>query len=594
MKQYIKKYSIVLLLGIFAWLVPGKAWATWYDSNNSGNWTTTTIWTPNGVPASGDQLRINNGHTITYTGNLNWSSGTIQIATGGTLIVNGTLTLDGASLNSLAAGANLVVNGNLTYSGTLNSSSNITVTGSVNVTGSFNSSGQITVGTSMTVNGNISSSANIDVADDLTVGGSISMSSGLLHVGSDLSITNQLSVASNLVVDVDGSLSVNNLDFSTGSLIVVDNDLTVQNRLGTGNGKIVVGGDYFATASTNTWLNQNQMYVFGSNNCTNGNCSYILNETDWTNAGSPGSTYLTTSPSWWEDHLANVGEDVGPVDVCQGAVSTFSLSAVTLNTGAMSSNQFEWAVYGGTITGFNGTSVESQSESVDGHSASIQTINGLDGVTNYSLTVTWENVTFSGAYVAVRQSSVSGCTDGLWSVFRVNVEAGTLLTVPPFLSGNTVACIPEFDNYADFQNAAILFPTVFSAGGTATSNCSSMDASSFSYEDVYENTTSCPKTVTRTYRILDGNGTEATATQVFILNDSTDPVINGGVGLDPISTTAVGDGCTATLTIPEPSIVDCGLGTIDVDYSAGSVALTYDETNREVTGDFPIGDTELV
>lgn len=84
---------------------------TAYVSNNSGNWGTTTIWTPNGTPGIGDKITINYSHTVTIDGSrtigtvggnsisltggiLNWSTnpsgnwtltvqGDIQISNGG-------------------------------------------------------------------------------------------------------------------------------------------------------------------------------------------------------------------------------------------------------------------------------------------------------------------------------------------------------------------------------------------------------------------------------------------------------------------------------------------------------------------------------
>ncbi len=54
------------LLMIFLLLITSICFATDYTSNQSGDWTTTTVWTPNGTPGSGDTVSI--GHAVALVG----------------------------------------------------------------------------------------------------------------------------------------------------------------------------------------------------------------------------------------------------------------------------------------------------------------------------------------------------------------------------------------------------------------------------------------------------------------------------------------------------------------------------------------------
>lgn len=56
-------------------LIFGLSNATFYTSAGSGNWNTTTTWTPNGVPTLGDGVRINAAHRVTIPSGLNVSIG---------------------------------------------------------------------------------------------------------------------------------------------------------------------------------------------------------------------------------------------------------------------------------------------------------------------------------------------------------------------------------------------------------------------------------------------------------------------------------------------------------------------------------------
>lgn len=211
-------------------------------------------------------------------------------------------------------------------------------------------------------------------------------------------------------------------------------------------------------------------------------------------------------------------------------------------------------------------------------SASTQDLSGLS-IGTYDLTVL-----FDGACQYTTSYDVlSGDT------------AVPVITVPEFSVGNdTVTCIPEFEYYADFQNASTLFPGVFNSDGTVTTPCNNEDTATFQYQDVYENG-SCPKTVTRTYTIQNDLGVEGSAQQVFILKDTEAPVINNGNSINLVSADA-DQNCLASLTISEPPVSDnCGYGTVGVEVTANPTVgnFNYDSSAKEVSGNFPLGETIL-
>jgi len=93
--------SIFLALLLFSLAFVSSARATAYVSANTGNWSVTTSWNPNGTPGVGDSVRIQNGNIVTNdTAGLSVDSVTIDAggtftlgasATVGWMLNNGTL-----------------------------------------------------------------------------------------------------------------------------------------------------------------------------------------------------------------------------------------------------------------------------------------------------------------------------------------------------------------------------------------------------------------------------------------------------------------------------------------------------------------------
>jgi hypothetical protein len=90
-------------------------------SNKTGSWNTATVWTPNGVPTSADNVIIADGHAVTINANAVCNNLTIGQGTSGSLTIGNnatgrTVTLSGSL--TVNAGATFIVNGgnNATHS----------------------------------------------------------------------------------------------------------------------------------------------------------------------------------------------------------------------------------------------------------------------------------------------------------------------------------------------------------------------------------------------------------------------------------------------------------------------------------------------
>ncbi len=373
-------------------------------------------------------------------------SGSLQ--NGGTISIGQSATI-GSALNNNST-KSLHVGGDLTVSNTLNNGGSLSVSGSLIVTNgnlNVNNSAELNVTGAVLVNASLQNNGTIIIGQSTSVGGALNNNNpSFLHVGGDLTVSNTFN--NNAIADIDGNLTMifGDLNINHPSLIAIDRDLTKNNNI-TVNGTLVVGGNFIATGGRTTVNDGGLYYVFGSldesaaqANCTsnlsdcfpNDACTRCLIRSgdQWIAENSPGNPYISYNPtsSWWEDHLANICESNGPETVCPASITSFQVPAATDNVGDWSSNTIEWAVYGGTITGFNGSSVATHDGTVNGHSASYQSVNGADGITTYTLSVQWEGIPFLGAYVAIRQSSDSDCPEGKWTVFYIHIQEATAPT----------------------------------------------------------------------------------------------------------------------------------------------------------------------
>ena len=151
MKHYIS--FIVITLSVL--FLNSDLFAIDYIMSKSGNWSTSSYWTPNGVPSSSDNVTIPSG--ITTWVNNDYSCNNIIINDGGTLRSN--------------AGTTLYINGNFTNNGTF-------ICGTATVSFSGISTQKINGLATTFYNLIINNSAGITLNTNINVNNSLTMSSG--------------------------------------------------------------------------------------------------------------------------------------------------------------------------------------------------------------------------------------------------------------------------------------------------------------------------------------------------------------------------------------------------------------------------------
>ena len=93
---------------------------------STGNWNTSGTWSPPGVPESDDDIVVPSG--VLLTGDVATTVKSMDVQSGGFLLVNSDLTISGASSSDSTVSGNVTVNANLTFS-----AADLTVTGTISV-----------------------------------------------------------------------------------------------------------------------------------------------------------------------------------------------------------------------------------------------------------------------------------------------------------------------------------------------------------------------------------------------------------------------------------------------------------------------------
>ena len=112
-----KKKCLVFLLALSCvFLQLHKTKAATYTSNQSGSWTNSAIWTPNGIPSLSDDVTIAAGHTVTLTASASING---LLLTGTLDLINSTntITITGSG-NEIFQTGGTIKNGNMIYNGT--------------------------------------------------------------------------------------------------------------------------------------------------------------------------------------------------------------------------------------------------------------------------------------------------------------------------------------------------------------------------------------------------------------------------------------------------------------------------------------------
>jgi hypothetical protein len=136
------------------------------------------------------------------------------------------------------------------------------------------------------------------------------------------------------------------------------------------------------------------------------------------------SLYSTLLPVGVNGNVT-AGSSVCPSTLATPSISVFSVPAVIIDAGDPASNTFEWAVYGGWITEINGNpTTASQQRTAASTRYSCLSVDGVDVSNNSTITVEWDTTNYSvvHGWVAVRQTSEYGCSDGLWSVYTNDIQ----------------------------------------------------------------------------------------------------------------------------------------------------------------------------
>jgi len=191
---------------IFSILVGVHANAVTKTSAGSGNWSSSSTWSPTGEPAAGDVVIIASGHTVTVNTNTNSISsvtvnGTLTIGnsnTDRTITVSGNVTVNtGGILNTAGNGGNsLLIGGNLSNSGTFDmniGSADALVTFNGNVYQSISGAGSTTDFSDITISN--SGAANSNIVEILSsnftaASGFLTLTQGIIKMSGSYSFTN--------------------------------------------------------------------------------------------------------------------------------------------------------------------------------------------------------------------------------------------------------------------------------------------------------------------------------------------------------------------------------------------------------------------
>lgn len=218
-------------------------------SNQSGNWNTASIWTPNGVPTAADNVTIANGHVVSI--NVSGQCNNLTVGQGGAA----TLRFNGATSRTLNVNNNITVNTAATFN--VNTTSNVTH--------------------SVVVEGNLANNGTIDFATDNNSLADVvfSKNGNQTLSGNGSNNFNRMQVSLTGATDVM-EISANNFAAASGFLDLVSGIF----KISTVNGAVLTPFTGATTISANTglWLNSANLTVNtgagvvlnGSLNITNG------------------------------------------------------------------------------------------------------------------------------------------------------------------------------------------------------------------------------------------------------------------------------------------------------------------------------------
>ncbi|MES2628182.1 MAG: PKD domain-containing protein [Bacteroidota bacterium] len=325
------------LLGFIVFAL--TAAATQYTATGNGNWSSSSTWSPSGVPGANDTVSIAGGYAVTVTANASCKRLTLT-NTAGTLSANNTT----LTVNS---GVSLTVNGQL--------SQNVTVSALVigacylNVYGTLNITGNYTQNHTLALLGNSNQMQIGDGSNSGTVNisGNFVQQNGFLTA---LGNANKVLLA-NGVLDVDG-----NINFQAGAInLLSTNEINVNdNSSFDGKSKSI----YFAGNFTGT----NQGTVTRSDANNNTNYTFYYNGTTAQDLATQNIYYkhVTINNPGAEVNLINTIGNInfaGTITVASGGVlntKTYNMDSINSYAGQIN------IVAGGTLKVENAAGVPQQ------------------------------------------------------------------------------------------------------------------------------------------------------------------------------------------------------------------------------------------
>lgn len=314
--SFVFKFFVASFL-VIGLLFNNEVTAATFTSASAGAWTTSTNWSPAGVPTANDIIIINHAMTIasgTFTG---WTGGTsVTINSGGSLTISGNLTTVGNGVNFIVnSGGTFEVTGTLT----IDNQSKVTLQGGAlkagNLTLPDNSSSQIayTSGT-VTVTGNlfIGAAETFAYSSSLSVPGNITIKNGSTYSIGSLGGTITLSNASKLNLTA-GTLSPSSISVS-GS----NTELNIAGASVTYANALTISGSSKLTVTSGTFTVNNTLAIDGgtfssvAGSTTNASSLNVTNSgsTSFTNGGTFNVTgTVTAGGTITNNGTMNVGGD---------------------------------------------------------------------------------------------------------------------------------------------------------------------------------------------------------------------------------------------------------------------------------------------
>jgi hypothetical protein len=255
------------LMTAFTWIGPSGTTA----KPKTGTWdsSTTTNWSPNGIPASGDTVTLGSGagaanYTVTLGANASVSSLTINAAVTATLAVgantltvgstgSGAITLSGATDKITLAGGTITDAGGVSLG-----TGSITGFGTLNVSGTYSGTGTLSAsGGTLDVFGTISSGVVLSIAttsaSDLKIEGTATSAAAISITNANQTL--EIGPSGNLTISAAQAVSLGKIKMSGGTL-TDSSGLNIGSAANsgtlTGFGTVVANVTKSGTGTTNT------------------------------------------------------------------------------------------------------------------------------------------------------------------------------------------------------------------------------------------------------------------------------------------------------------------------------------------------------